>query len=98
MNATVSHPGVAGWYRRHRAAERLAPLADGTVDPWLKDIRPRLTPQQIDGAVAAAWHLQTCGLPPLFDVDTLRGMWKHGYRQLARHLYRLATGDDCGAA
>src|SRR6516225_2658353 len=76
------HPGIAEWDRRHRATERMAPIDDdGTVDPWLKDIRnrPPLTNVQVDGAVAAAEHLLSHGLTPVFDLDVLRAMWRrHG--------------------
>jgi hypothetical protein len=47
----------------------------------------------LDAAAAAAKHLLQAGLPPMFDVDTLRGMWRHGHHQLAQHCYQLAGGD-----
>jgi hypothetical protein len=49
-----------------------------------------LTPHQVDGAVAAANHLLGLGLSPLFNTDTLRGIWRRGHRDLAVRLARLA--------
>ncbi|HWU39573.1 MAG TPA: hypothetical protein VN203_18140, partial [Candidatus Acidoferrum sp.] len=62
-------------------------------DPWLKDLRPPLTDAQVDGAVAAAEHLLSHGLPPLFEADVLRAMWQHGHRQLACDLWAIYHGD-----
>jgi hypothetical protein len=36
--------------------------------------RPPLTKAQIDGAVAAAWHLLAHGLPPIFDEETFNAV------------------------
>jgi hypothetical protein len=58
------------------------------VDPWVAHRRPDLTLQQIDGAVAAAEHLLNHGLPPFFDLDTIRAMWRHGDRALAVRLWK----------
>jgi hypothetical protein len=86
----LTHPGIAEWDRRHAAKRRLPPIDDaGTVDPWLKTIPAPRTAVQVDGAVAAAEHLLDAGLPPLFDVDTLRGMWRQGHRDLARDLWAI---------
>jgi hypothetical protein len=76
---------VAG-LRRRRAASRRLP------DPW-KPWRPdELSAMQTRGAIAAAHHLHAAGLPPIFDVETLRAMWRHDH-QLAQRLYELAGGD-----
>ncbi|MGD1237285.1 hypothetical protein [Mycobacterium seoulense] len=86
----VTHPGLAEWDRRRRAAKRVPPIDDeGTVDPWLRSVRPPLTRPQIDGAVAAAEHLLTQGLPPVFDIGVIRAMWKAGHRDLACDLWAI---------
>lgn len=54
-------------------------------DPW-KPWPGQLSDKQIEGAAAAAGHLAAAGLPPLFDVDTLRALWRAGHRGLADSL------------
>lgn len=86
----VTHPGIKEWDRRRRAAERMRPIDDhGTVDPWREQPRPPLTDVQIDGAVVAAEYLLAHGLPPVFDADVIRVMWRAGHRRLARELWAI---------
>ncbi|MBX7433474.1 hypothetical protein JDV09_15340 [Mycobacterium sp. Y57] len=63
-------------------------------DPW-RPWRPEtLSDKQLDGAAAAAKCLAEAGLAPLFDAETLRGLWRRGgdHRVLAEELHRLADG------
>jgi hypothetical protein len=48
-----------------------------------------LTDHQLDSAVAAAEYLLGLGLPPLFQLDVLRALWRRGDRQLAETLARI---------
>jgi hypothetical protein len=43
----------------------------------------------LDGVEAAAEHLLAHNLPPLFPVDTIRALWRHGDRGLAVALARI---------
>jgi hypothetical protein len=48
----------------------------------------------IDGAADAAAHLLAHGLTPVFDIDTLREMWRAGHHRLVDRLrsdYGLAS-------
>jgi hypothetical protein len=72
--------------RRRAASWRCAPLHDGARDAW-RPWRPEsLSEAQIDGAVAAACHLRAAGLQPVFDLDTLREMWREGHHSLVDDL------------
>ncbi len=42
----------------------------------------KLSDKQLDGAVDAAARLRDAGLEPLFDLPTLRVMWKAGHHRL----------------
>lgn len=84
---------VAALHRRRRASWRLVPLDCGCVDPWTCRCRDGMSDRQVAGAVAAAHHLHTLGLPPIVGIDTLRAMWKAGHHQLVAELHRLAGGE-----
>ena len=78
--------------RRRLASYRCEPLASGHRDPW-QPWRPEwLSDKQLEGVAAAAVHLLDRDLLPLFDVSTLRQLWRLD-RQLAWQLYELAGGD-----
>ena len=47
------------------------------------------TPHQLDGAVAAAEHLLGYQLPPIFDLPTIRMLWRRGDRKLALTLAKI---------
>lgn len=74
--------------RRRRASLRMPPLGEsGDIrDPHRRWRPEKLSEKQLDAAVAAAEHLTEAGLSPVFDVDTLRAMWRAGRRQLAENL------------
>jgi hypothetical protein len=61
-------------------------------DPWQQWRPERLSDVQIEAAVAAAHHLLSQDLPPMFDVDTLRAMWRAGRRELAEAVHRTSAG------
>jgi hypothetical protein len=48
-----------------------------------------MSPQQIDGALAAAEHLQTNCLAIRFDPDVIRAAWKSGHHNAARDLWAI---------
>jgi hypothetical protein len=51
------------------------------------------TEKMVDAAAAAAQHLLAENLTPVFDVSTLRALWRAGHRDLAVELaehWRLA--------
>ena len=68
------------------ASQRLAPLASGVRDPWQPWRPEKLSEKQTDAAAAAAAHLLACGYAPVFDIETLRAMWKAGHHQLVDDL------------
>jgi hypothetical protein len=72
--------------RRRHATGRCEPLASGHRDSWQPWRSEKLSDRQIDGAVDAAQHLRDAGLEPMFDLDTLRAMWKAGHHQLVDDL------------
>ena len=74
--------------RRRRESYRCEPLGNtGNVrDPWVPWRPEKLTDKQVAGAVDAARHLRDAGLEPMFDLDTLRAMWKSGHHQLVDEL------------
>lgn len=88
IDTTTDEPEFIAWRRRREASYRLPVLDGGRSDPWHYD-DPPLTDHQLDGAVAAAAHLLTAGLAPLFDLDTLRALWSRD-RELSVTLARLA--------
>jgi hypothetical protein len=95
-NTMICPAGAAEWFRRHRAGERLTRLDCGCRDPWpCKCSRAPLSQRTVDGGRAAALHLRDRGLPPLVELDVVRGLWRRGGddRQLARELYQLIGGD-----
>lgn len=49
-----------------------------------------LSDNQLDGATAAAKHLLSHDLPPIFAPDTLRALWRRGDRALALTLAEIA--------
>lgn len=81
-----------GWQQRRReAARHLRPLnCPGRChDPLLDCIceePPPITEQMVAAAVAAAQHLRDENLPPIFDTETLRAMWRSGHHQLVDEL------------
>lgn len=85
---TATNCAAAGLHRRRHAAARCVPLDDGHRDPWRPWRPEQHSAKQIEGAVDAAYHLLGADLLPLFDVETLRGMWKAGHRDLAEELAR----------
>ncbi len=73
---------------RRCASWRLIPLGCGCADPWpCRCSRPPLSDKQVDAVVQAAEHLFDAGYPPIFDVPTLRALWR-GHRELAEELAR----------
>jgi hypothetical protein len=77
---------VAGLRRRRAASWRMECLACGCRDPWRPWRPERLSEKQIAAAVAAAGHLRDAGLQPVFDVPTLRELWRAGHHQLVDDL------------
>lgn len=75
---------AAGLRRRRAASWRLA-----GGDPWRPD-RPALSHAQITGAAHAAAHLLDAGLPPVFDLETLRALRRAGHRRTVTKLMELA--------
>ena len=62
-----------------RAGLRKPPLACGCHDPAYHQCRREpLSQLQIDAAVATAHDLFALGLPPLFDVATIKALWRGG--------------------
>jgi hypothetical protein len=74
--------------RRRKESYRCEPLGEsGNIrDPWVPWRPEKLTEKDIDGAVAAAAHLLADGYVPVFDLPTLRAMWKAGHHQLVDDL------------
>ncbi len=75
VNRRISHPATVEWPRRSRAAQRLSILDHGVVDPWVRP-RPQMSAAMADALLAAARHLETAGLRPIFDVHDLDEAWK----------------------
>jgi hypothetical protein len=92
----ICHPGVAGWLRRRRAAQRLMPLDCGCADPWPCRCRRAdpLTDHQVDGWRAAALDIIEDGHAPIVPVEVVRRLWKRGGRdrELAERLRALTGG------
>jgi hypothetical protein len=91
----ICHAGVAEWFRRHRAAERLTPLCRCGPDPWLcRCRRPQtpLTDHQLDGWRTTAQHLLELGCPPLVEPAVIRALYRCGDRTLAEKLHALTGG------
>jgi hypothetical protein len=93
-----THEWLPQLRRRRQAADRLPPLRCGHRDPW--PCRCNLyrrhdnSDRWVDAGAAAARHLIECGLPPSFDLETLRAMWRQGHHQVAqqcRDAYGLAS-------
>ena len=61
-------------------------MASGCRDPWQPWRPEKPSEKHVDGAVAAAEHLLAVDLPPLFDLDTLRAMYRAGHHQLVDEL------------
>ncbi|HVQ85892.1 MAG TPA: hypothetical protein VMS84_14280 [Mycobacterium sp.] len=91
--------------RRRAAAAASRPLRCGHRDPLTclarrchesrrarDDLHPPPSDRWVDAGAAAAAHLLAAGVAPILDVDTLRGMWRHGHHRLAQHCYDLAGG------
>ena len=80
------HDTVVWAYQRRQASYRL-PVLDGgysdPVQPWRPE---RLSDKQTEGAVLAAAHLRDAGLLPVFDLPTLRCMWRSGHHALVDEL------------
>ena len=85
-NAQPRLCGAAALRRRRRAADRCEPNASGVRDPWQPWRPEKLSEKQIDAAAAAAAHLLAHGYTPVFDIETLRTMWKAGHHQLVDDL------------
>jgi hypothetical protein len=80
--------------RRQQAAGRIVggdPLtaAERALGRSREHPRTASRTPQVAGVRDAADHLLALGLPPLFDVETLRELWWRD-RELAEHLARLA--------
>jgi len=73
--------------RRHRlAAARCEPNDGGVRDPLQPWRAEKLSDKQVAAAVDAALYLLNIGMPPMFDLNTLRAMWKAGHHQLVDDL------------
>lgn len=84
------YDSVAGHRRRREAAQRLPPLCSGRRDPLTATERalgrsrdhprtahrPTVTRHQAEAARVAARLLLGLGVRPIFDVETLRAMWR----------------------
>jgi hypothetical protein len=46
--------------------------------------------RMVHAAAMAAHHLLDAGYPPIFDVATLRAMWRAGHHQLVDQLRAIA--------
>ncbi len=78
---------VAGLHRRRKASQRSALLDCGCADPWCcRCRRPPLSDRMIDAGAAAATHLLDTGYLPIFDLPTLRELWRGGHHQLVDEL------------
>jgi hypothetical protein len=87
---TSSHLYPNGTRRRRAAARRSPPLAPCSCirDP-LTDRHycgGEITDKQLQGAIAAAHHILGAGYLPIFDLPTLRALWKSGHHQLVDEL------------
>ena len=86
----TSTASLNGARRRCAAARRLLPLGRcGCIrDPDHDRHRcgGQISERQVAGAVAAAHHLRSAGLPPIFDLPTLRALWRPGHHQLVDQL------------
>jgi hypothetical protein len=80
----------AALQRRRKASRRLPSIGTcGCIrDPQHNRHRcgGQITDRQLQGAVDAAHHLLDAGYPPIFDVPTLRELWKSGHHQLVDEL------------
>ena len=90
----ICHAGVAQWFRRRRASQRLVALDCGCADPWKCRCRrpdPPLTDHQVDGWRATAQHLLDGGTVPMVPAEVLRRMHRRGGadRRLAQQLWEL---------
>jgi hypothetical protein len=95
LTAPHRHALYGALHRRREASWRLPVLACGCSDPWpCRCSDPPPSAKMLDAATDAAGHLLACGLEPLFDVDTLRRLWRRGGsdRQLAERLHRRCGG------
>ncbi len=45
-----------------------------------------ISPRMVDAAAQAAKHLLAMDLFPVFDIETLRAMWRSGYAELVDEL------------
>jgi hypothetical protein len=75
---------------RCAASRRLPPIgACGCIrDPFTDRHRcgGEISDRQLQGAVDAAHHILDAGYLPIFDVATLRELWKSGHHQLVDEL------------
>ena len=92
----ICHAGVAEWWRRHRASERLTPLCRCGPDPWTyRCTRPAPSDRWIDAGADAARHIIIAtGCAPILRPDTLTALHKRGGddRALAERLHALTGG------
>lgn len=75
---------VRPWRRRRDAADRCEPLGEtaNVRDPWRSWRPEQLSEKQIQAAVETAALLTALNLPPMFDIDTLRALWRAGFHAL----------------
>jgi hypothetical protein len=78
--------------RRRLAAARLQPLdCPGRCRDPLTECPCEIYPappsdKMVDGALQAAHHLRDAGLTPIFDLPTLRALWRSGHHKLVDEL------------
>jgi hypothetical protein len=83
--------GLAAMRRRRRDSRRLPPIgACGCIrDPSHDRHRcgAQISDKQLQAAVDAAHHIIDAGYLPIFDVPTLRALWKSGHHELVDELH-----------
>ncbi len=80
---------VCDLHRRRAASYRKVVLPCGCRDPWPCHHHDAPASEKMTtAAVEAAAHLEDRGLTPLFDLATLRELWRLGHRGLAERLAR----------
>jgi hypothetical protein len=90
--ALVPYTGVARWWRRQRARQRMVPLDCGCIDPWpCRCTTPPLTDHALDSWRDAAQHILATGRVPIVPLEVRRALWRRGDRELAERLH-----DACG--
>jgi hypothetical protein len=78
-----------GARQRRRASRRIPPIGACSCvrDPLTDRHRcDEISDRQLQGAVAAAHHILAAGCLPIFDLPTLRALWKSGHHQLVDEL------------